>query len=51
MWFLCEFFEVKFRGMSCEACSILASKFGYRKCVMFWDFYMFYFVEFGNLLM
>ena len=49
-WFLRESLEAKLRGMSCEACPILASKPGYRKCVTLWDFYTFYLAEFGNLL-
>lgn len=49
-WFLRESLEAKLRGMSCEACSILAGKPGFRKCVTLWDFYTFYLADFGNLL-
>jgi len=49
-WFLRESLEAKLRGMSCEACSILTSKPGFRKCTTLWDFYTFYLAEFGNLL-
>ena len=49
-WFLRESLEAKLRGMSCEACPILASKPGYRTCVTLWDFYTYYLAEFGNLL-
>ena len=49
-WFLRESLEAKLRGMSCEACSILTSKPGFRKCTTLWDFYTYYLAEFGNLL-
>ena len=49
-WFLRESLEAKLRGMSCEACPILTSKPGFRKCTTLWDFYTYYLAEFGNLL-
>ncbi len=49
-WFLRESLEAKLRGLSCEACPILTSKPGFRKCVTLWDFYTFYLAEFGELL-
>ena len=49
-WFLRESLEAKLRGMSCEACSILTGKPGFRKCTTLWDFYTYYLAEFGNLL-